>query len=74
MKLNDWLDGHCDPSDLCAPEMEIGDATSILAEELIDKDWYITYPANGKQCLAEVVCWLVKYYKRPWWKRIFKIF
>lgn len=69
MKLKEWLKTNMEQDELCAPEMEIGDAVSILKDELLGDDWCVMYPCNGKQALAEAVCSVVKKYRQPWWKR-----
>lgn len=71
MTLQEWRDKNNDYG-LCAQEMETSDAKSILVEEVLGKDWAISYPANGKQAMAEIVYSVVAEVKRlrtPWWKR-----
>lgn len=70
MKLKEWLKTNMEQDELCAPEMEIGDAVSILKDELLGDDWCVMYPCNGKQALAEAVCSVVKKFGRPWYERI----
>lgn len=75
MRLDNWLKEHSTNAfDICAPEMEASDARDILVEEVLGPDWYITYPANGKQAMAEVVAAVVKKVKeleKPWYKKLF---
>ena len=61
MRFDAWFDTHRDSKDLCAPEMEPGDAADILSEELLDGT-PISFSCNGKQALAEVVGAVVEKY------------
>ena len=61
MKLGSWL-FHRRSSGICMPEMEAGDAASILSDELLDGA-PVSYSCNGKQALAEAVCSVVTKYR-----------
>lgn len=62
MRFDAWVAAHMDSKNLCAPEMEPGDAADILSEELLDEDFAIAYSCNGRQALAEVVGAVVEKY------------
>lgn len=61
MKLGAWLFRRRS-SGICMPEMEAGDAASILSDELLDGA-PVSYSCNGKQALAEAVCSVVTKYR-----------
>lgn len=75
MTLDRWLKEHdTHNGGILAPEMEASDATAILVDEVLGPDWYINYPANGKQAMCEVVASVVKKVKeleKPWYKKLF---
>ena len=74
MRLEDWSCKHTEPSSIVVPPMAIADAKDILVEEVLGKDWEISYPCNGEQEMAEIVYSVVLEVRRlrmPWWKKLF---
>ncbi len=74
MRLEDWIRKNDEPYSIVVPPMTARVAKDILVEEVLGKDWSISYPCNGEQAMAEIVAAVVKEVKRlraPWWKKLF---